>query len=211
MYKNINNLLFDFGGVIASINKDRAIERFKEIGIANIDDYLNEFRQEGIFLEYEEGKLSAHQFYAALRKLAGNEKIPAEKIDWAWLGFIVEIPAYKLELLLVLRKKYKVYLLSNTNPSIMGWADSKQFTPVGLPLSAYFDKSYMSYKIGYTKPDHKIFEYIIQDSGMKPSETLFFDDGKANLEASEKFGFQTCLVDQGEDLRNIFDKVVYSS
>lgn len=207
MYKGIKNLLFDFGGVIASLDKNQAIARFKKIGIKNIEDYLNEFRQEGIFLEYEEGKLSAHKFYAALRELTGNKDLKAEDVDWAWLGFITEVPAYKLELLSELRKKYTLYLLSNTNPSVMGWADSRQFTDAQLPVSAYFDKNYMSYKIGYTKPDRRIFDYIIADSGLVPSETLFFDDGKSNIEMADKLGFQTHLTSQDEDWREIFKSV----
>lgn len=208
MYKNIKNLLFDFGGVIASLDKNEAIIRFKKIGVKDIEGYLNEFRQEGIFLDYEEGELSAHQFYAALRQLTGNNNLTAEEIDWAWLGFIKEVPVYKLELLSALRKNYKLYLLSNTNPSVMGWADSKQFTPFGLPVTAYFDKSYMSYKIGYAKPDERIFDYIIKDSGLEPSETLFFDDGKANVEKAAELGFQTHLTNQDEDLREVFHSVL---
>jgi len=83
MYTNIKNLLFDFGGVIASLDKQRAINRFKEIGLENIEDYLNEYRQSGIFLEYEEGKINASEFYDAFRKLAENDDISDSDIDSA--------------------------------------------------------------------------------------------------------------------------------
>lgn len=207
MYKNIKNLLFDFGGVIVSINKEKAVSRFKEIGVSRIEEYLGEFRQGGIFLEYEEGKLTAQEFYAALRKISDNKDMTDEEIDSAWLAFMTDVPVYKLELLKELRQKYNLYLLSNTNPSVMGWADSKNFTPEGLPISAYFDKSYFSYKVGYAKPDKEIFDYIIEDSGLIPSETLFFDDGKSNIEAAAKLGFQGYLVDQDENLRKVFEKI----
>lgn len=207
MYKNIKNLLFDFGGVIASLDKQRAVNRFKEIGVSCVEDYLGEFRQGGIFLDYEVGKLTAQEFYAALREISDNKNMTDEQIDSAWLAFITEVPVYKLELLKELRGKYNLYLLSNTNPSIMGWANSKNFTPEGLPVSAYFDKHYFSYLIGFAKPDREIFEYIIKDSGLIPSETLFFDDGKANIDAAKELGFQGYIVVQEEDLRKVFDQV----
>jgi len=200
----VKNILFDFGGVIVSLNKQQALDRFTKIGFPNIEDYLNEFRQRGIFLEYEEGKINPEDFYKEFRRLAGNDNISKEAIDSGWLGFLVEIPDYKYELLKELRKKYKVYLLSNTNPSVMGWAKSNDFSPEGLPITAFFDKCYLSYEIGYTKPDREIFDFIITDSGMEPSETLFFDDGKANIEMADKLGFQTYLTDQNEDLRKVF-------
>lgn len=204
MSKNIKNILFDLGGVIITLNKQNALDRFTEIGFPNIEDYLNEFRQEGIFLEYEEGKISPKDFYAEFRRLAGNPNISEEDIDSGWLAFLVGIPPYKLELLKELRKKYKVYLLSNTNPSIMGWALSKDFSPEGLPMDAFFDKIYLSFRIGHAKPEREIFDYIIRDSGMIPEETLFLDDGKANVEIGKKLGFETYLVDQTEDLRKVF-------
>lgn len=200
----IKNILFDLGGVIITLNKQNALNRFTEIGFPNIEDYLNEFRQEGIFLEYEEGKISPEDFYAEFRRLSGNPDISSEDIDSGWMAFLVEIPAYKYELLKELRKKYKVYLLSNTNPSIMGWALSKDFSPEGLPMDAYFDKIYLSFRIGHAKPEPEIFDYILKDSGMIPEETLFLDDGKANIEMGKKLGFETYQVDQTEDLRKVF-------
>jgi len=200
----IKNILFDFGGVIVSLNKQQALDRFTKIGFPNIGDYLNEFRQQGIFLEYEEGKIDRENFYKEFRKLSHNDTISEKDIDWAWLGFLVEIPNYKFELLKELRKKYNVYLLSNTNPSIMGWAMTNDFSPEGLPVTAFFDKCYLSYEIGYAKPDREIYDFIIKDSGMNPAETLFFDDGKANIGIAEKLGFNTYLTNQDEDLRKVF-------
>nr|WP_287610068.1 HAD family phosphatase [Dysgonomonas sp.] len=199
----IKNLLFDFGGVIVNINKDNAVNRFKEIGVDNIEEYLGEFRQKGIFLEIEEGKISKEEFYIELRKLAGKD-ISEEDIDSGWLAFLDGIPQYKLDLLKELRKEYKVYLLSNTNPIIMDWAHSASFCATGETLSDFFDIAFMSYKIGHTKPSKESFDAVIA-AGINPSETLFLDDGQSNLDAAEKFGFKTYLVDQTEDLRKVFE------
>lgn len=202
--KKIKNVLFDFGGVIVGLNKQNAVNRFKEIGVANIEDYLGEFRQEGIFLALEEGKLSREEFYTELQKLAGK-KISNEDIDSAWMAFLTHIPEYKFQLLKDLRKKYKVYLISNTNPVIMGWAETENFSPTKEPITAFFDKVYYSYKIGSAKPDKYIFEYVIKDSGIEPSETLFLDDGQANIDMGRFLGLQSRLTNQDEDLRKVFD------
>lgn len=202
--KGVKNLLFDFGGVIVSINKDNAVKRFKEIGVDKIEDYLGEFRQEGIFLQLEEGTISRDDFYNELRKLAGKD-ISNDDIDSGWFGFLTGIPAYKLELLKELRKKYNVYLLSNTNPIIMEWAHSDKFSPTGEILSDYFDMMFCSYEIGHTKPSKESFEAVIDGAKLNPAETLFLDDGQSNLDMAQKFGFKTYLVDQEEDLRKVFE------
>lgn len=200
----IKNLLFDFGGVIVSINKNNAVKRFKEIGVDNIEDFLGEFRQEGIFLQLEEGTISKEEFYDELRKLAGKH-ISNEDIDSGWMAFLTGIPEYKFQLLKDLRKKYNVYLLSNTNPVIMGWADTKDFSPSGEPISAFFDQMFWSYKMGYTKPSKESFQLVIDGAKIDPKETLFLDDGQSNLDVAELLGFKTYLVDQEEDLRNVFE------
>ena len=200
----IKNLLFDFGGVIIGINKENAVKRFKEIGVENIEDYLGEFRQKGIFLEIEEGKITKEQFYDEFRKLAGKN-ISNDDIDSGWLAFLTDVPAYKLELLKELRKKYKVYLLSNTNPIIMNWAYSNEFAETGEVLSDFFDKVFLSYEIGYAKPEKESFEAVIKGTGLNPAETLFLDDGQSNLDEAANLGFKTYLVNQDEDLRKVFN------
>ena len=84
------------------------------------------------------------------------------------MGFIADVPQYKLDFLLELRKKYKVYLLSNTNPIVQSWARSEAFTPAGRPISAYFDKMYTSYEVGVTKPDAAIFDRMIENAPLIP-------------------------------------------
>lgn len=205
-FRNIKNILFDFGGVIVNLKKSQAIARFKEIGFANIEDYLTEFRQSGIFLDYETGALNREEFLLKFREL-GNNNATMEQIDYAWLGFLDGIPAYKLELIKALREKYKVFLLSNTNPSVAIWAHSEHFNDGKDTLSDYFDKSYLSFELGCAKPDPQIFELIIKDAGIKPEETLFFDDGKANIESAKNLGFQSYLTNQDEDLRLVFNNV----
>ena len=205
-YKGVKNLLFDFGGVIISLSKANAIQRFKEIGFPEIEKYLGEYRQEGIFLEYETGKINREDFQKEFRRL-GNNQATLEEIDSAWLGFLLDIPQYKYDLLRELRKKYNVYLLSNTNPSVCAWARSSEFSPEGKPIDDFFDKCYLSYEIGCAKPEKEIFDFIIKDSDMKPEETLFFDDGPANIDIADKLGFQTYLTNQDEDLRKVFDRV----
>lgn len=200
---NIKNILFDFGGVIIGLNKQNAVNRFKEIGVDNIEDYLGEFRQEGIFLALEEGKISREAFYKELQILA-DKKISESDMDSAWMAFLLDITEYKFQLLKDLRKKYKVYLLSNTNPIIMEWAQSSKFSPSGENIEDYFDKCYYSFEVGCAKPDRGIFDHVLKDAGIKAEETLFLDDGPSNIRIAQELGFQTYLANQDEDLRKVF-------
>lgn len=196
----IKNIVFDFGGVIADLDKQKAVEAFKSLGIQEAEKYLDPYLQSGAFLEVENGKTDAAGFIAAMQEVSRRELSFAQVQD-AWLAFITGISRKKLDYILSLRDRhYNTYLLSNTNPFIMDWACSERF-PWGLPLDAYFDKMYFSYKAGFTKPDERIFKYMLEDSGIKPDETLFVEDGKANIDTAGKLGFRTYCPLNGEDWR----------
>ncbi|WP_288205351.1 HAD family phosphatase [uncultured Parabacteroides sp.] len=204
----IKNIVFDLGGVLIDLSHDQAVRRFEEIGVVDAAQLLDPYEQKGIFLEVENGTITADEYCQKLREHTGKD-LSYEEIKHAWLGFIVDVPQYKLDHLLKLREHYNVYLLSNTNPIIQeGWARTDQFSAAGRPIGDYFDKMYTSYEVGVTKPDRKIFDYMIADSGLIPYETLFVDDAKSNVEVGRNLGFQAYQPANGEDWREAVDKIL---
>jgi len=205
----IKNIVFDLGGVILDLDRSCAVRRFEELGIANAEELLDPYEQTDVFLELETGRIDMSGFCDTLSRYAGKA-LSEEAVRHAWMGFIVDVSQEKLDYILELRKKYKVYMLSNTNPVIMGWARTAAFTPAGRPITDYFDKIYTSYEIGITKPDIRIFEYMLDDSRMIPEETLFVDDGAKNITAGRSLGMLTCQPENKEDWRETVAKLLIS-
>lgn len=203
----VRNIVFDFGGVIAPISREKAVEAFVRLGLADADRRLDKYHQTGLFQELEEGKLDADAFRQKLGELCGRT-LGWEETQQAWLGFFTGVDGAILECIEQLHRRYRLYVLSNTNPYVMGWARSEAFSAARKPLDAYFDKLYLSYEIGVTKPDERIFRFMIDDSGMKPSETLFVDDGASNVEAGRKLGFMTYRPENGEDWRDALQTIL---
>lgn len=196
----IKNIVFDLGGVIIDLNRDCSLERFKEIGVANIEEYLDPYKQRGIFLELENGGVDLEEFRVELSKIVGKS-LTTEEVSSGWMGFIEAVPQYKLDYILELRKEYNVFILSNTNPVVLEWAKTSAFSEAGLPITAYCDKVYASFEMKVTKPEPRIFDLMMQDSGMIAAETLFVDDGKLNIETGSKLGFITYQPLNKEDWR----------
>ena len=205
--KQIKNIVFDFGGVIISLDREQAVKAFERIGVREADSLLGKYHQQGIFQEVENGNMDAETFRCELSKICGKE-LTYQDVENGWKGFVTDVPQYKLDYLNELRKKYKVYILSNTNPYVMGWARSNAFTSAGKPLDAYVDKIYTSYEAGSTKPDPGIFNYMIKDSKLNPAETIFVDDGAANIVIGKELGFITMQPENGEDWRQKLEKLL---
>lgn len=49
---------------------------------------------------------------------------------------------------------------------------------------------------------------MIHDSGMSPDETLFVEDGAANIATAENMGFRAYRPENGEDWRKAIDKIL---
>lgn len=204
----IKNIIFDLGGVIIDLDRDRAVRSFEAIGVEDADQLIDAYEQKGIFQDLETGRIGVEEFCDKLRLHTGKN-LSFENIKKAWMGFIVDTPQYKLDYIWGLRAHYKLYLLSNTNPIIqLEWAQTDRFTEAGRPLNAYFDKLYTSYEVGVTKPDRQIFDFMIQDTGIRPAESLFVDDGKSNIEVAERLGFHTYQPRNGEDWRDAVSHII---
>ena len=198
-YNNISTLIFDLGGVIVDLDLAKCIQNFKDLGLENIEQYLSNFGQKDFFMQFEKGQIGIPVFRDEIRKLAGIELTDAQ-IDEAWCSFLTQIPVEKLHLLSELKKKYRILLLSNTNPLHIQTAVAAEFRKTGKTMQDFFDKCYLSYEMGMVKPDVEIFEALLADAQVKAEECLFLDDGKKNIDTAAALGIQTYWVKPNENL-----------
>ena len=205
----IKNIAFDFGGVIFDLSWEGAVASFKRIGLADAEERLDRFHQKGVFELLESGQITPDAFRTELEKMCGRSLTHDEVLS-AWLGYVGgPVDTLKLHRLDELRARgYRTFLLSNTNPFVQSWAESPQFSTEGRPLSSYLEKCYTSYEVGIMKPDPGIFQFMLNDAGIQPSETLFLDDSPANIAVAAQLGIQTLLVEKNADWRDAVEKLL---
>lgn len=197
----IKTLIFDLGGVLVSLNRERCLENFsKNLGFDNFGDYLNAYAQKGFFAKYENGDMDSIEFRDEIRKRCTRENVQDEDIDEAFFTFLTHVDTYKVKLLMELKKKYHLLLLSNVNP--IGWSKCCElfYDANEIDIEDVFEKLYLSYRVKASKPGKEIYEYLIKDSGINPEEALFIDDSKANIEAGEEMGLNTLYYDVTKNL-----------
>ena len=202
----IRCILFDFGGVVVTLDQNQAVKRFKEIGLKDAEKMLDPYTQMGIFGELEVGAISADQFRESLSKQVGRE-LTFQECRYAWTGYCKEVPHRNLEALLKLKEEgYRVILLSNTNPFMMDWALSDEFDGEGHSLDYYFDELYLSYQVKLMKPNDLFYRHVMRKEKVFPQECLFVDDGPRNVAAASQIGIQTFCPKNGADwTKEIYD------
>ncbi|MGL5787073.1 MAG: HAD family hydrolase [Bacteroidales bacterium] len=201
----IKNIVFDLGGVLINLNRQRCIDAYKALGYADAENLLGNYRQEGLFLLLEEGRISPEEFRNAIRKEIKQE-VTDKQLDDALMQFLLDLPAYKLELLRRLKKDYKVYMLSNTNKIMFDHIVPHYFGQNGTTIDDYFDGLFLSFEMGVAKPDKKIFEMMIEQGQLVPEETLFIDDSSLNTDAASDLGFYVYTAEPEEDFTFLFEE-----
>ena len=190
----IRNIVIDFGGVLIALNKQASIQAFRDLGMESVAELINDYRSEGIFNELEHGKIDIHRFCDEARRMSGVD-VTDEVICDAWQRLLVGVPQKRLNKILELRQSYRIFLLSNTNAFHWEYSVKEYFKDT----SRYFEKLYLSYELGLSKPDKRIFEYMLADSCINPDETLLLDDSADNCRAAEVLGMHTWLIGKDED------------
>ena len=193
MVSNIKNLIFDFGGVIVDLDRERCINHFKALGASGIEQLLGYYIKTGFFQDFEKGNIGDDEFRKRLR-LQLQSDASDEALNEAWCSFLVGIPTYKLKSLLQLRKKYKVFVLSNTNCLHWDYACNEMFKYDGYKVTDYFDNIFLSFKMHDAKPNLSIFKTVLSETNINPEETLFLDDSQDNCDSAMALGIHTKLV-----------------
>ncbi len=143
--KNISTLIFDLGGVLVDLDWNRCVSEFEKIGVTEVSKHLSTTIDTGFILDYECGKISTEEFRDNIRSFS-NQKLSDKQIDSAWASLLIGIPQAKLDLLLELKKIYRVIMLSNIN-DLAFKSCNKMFNNNGKNIYDYFDKLYLSYEM----------------------------------------------------------------
>lgn len=204
----VKNLLFDLGGVIIDLKRDRCVAALTALGMVGAEEMLGLYVQSGAFLKLEEGLMSPEDFRNAMRERI-SVPVTDKQLDDALNEFLVGIPCHRLESLRLLKEKYNVYMLSNTNSIMFDSKIAELFRAEGCSVNDYFDGISLSYEAKCAKPDPRIFRYTIDLFGFNPTETIFFDDSQKNLDAAMPFGFRTHLVSPGTEFMDFFKDKQY--
>ncbi len=198
IYK-IQNVIFDLGGVVIDLDRDRAVKALEELGLEGADEMLGLYGQKEPFLGLETGETPAGEFFDIMRSRM-KPGVTDMEITAAFNQFLVDLPAKRLEMLRRMRMAgYRIFMLSNTNPVMFNsWID-RAFRQEGGSVNDYFDGIVVSYQELTCKPDINIFKNLMRRYGLNPSETLMLDDSEKNCRAAAEAGAHAFKIGKSEN------------
>ena len=201
---NYKNIILDLGGVILDLDFERCLKAFRELGIPDIDDLYHLPVHYPFFELFERGLISPEDLRNEIRKATGNNLSDSE-IDYAWNRISVGFTREAIETVKKLNRRFRMFLLSNTNAIHEVYYNSQLRMQHGIEnLTDLFEKVYYSHHLHMRKPDAEIFKYVLNDSGLIPEETLFVDDTLIHLETASGLGINTYHLSPPQRIEEIF-------
>ena len=199
----IKNILFDLGGVLYHIDYNLTIKAFEKLGVKEFHKHFSQQQQNNLFDRLETGRVSPEKFFEEMKVLLPH--CTKKQIVDAWNALLLDIPQENIKLLEKLSKKYRLFLLSNTNSIHIKRINEQLYEKYGLKnLNPLFDTVFLSHEIGMRKPNTETFEYVLDEAGIEAKETLFIEDSIQHIESANTVGIQTRLWESNKPLNGLF-------
>jgi putative hydrolase of the HAD superfamily len=175
-------IVFDLGNVLIPFDYDIFSGKLDEIkpglGKHFVDTYYANYH---IHRSFESGKMTDGEFIDKMLEIL-EHRIDG-KTFCNYFSAIFTDNKEVISLLPVLKKNYKLMLLSNTN------SIHKKYCWEHYEFLKDFDELILSHIVGAVKPDVKIYRAVENASGVLPEEHIFIDDIEEYVNAAKSLGW----------------------
>jgi putative hydrolase of the HAD superfamily len=193
----IKNIILDIGGVMfddSNANIEKLLGRecsklckiahsngFKKslLGEMTIDEHIEELKNEE---DYEDLK-----YILSKENLSKSYPIMQDNFDY---------------IMSLKDKGYKLFILSNITE------DSYHYINDLIDFEKSFDGGIYSYQEHLVKPNHDIYNLVIDRYGLKKEETVFFDDREKNVIAANEVGIKSYVFKNINDIEGVINEEV---
>jgi putative hydrolase of the HAD superfamily len=194
----IDFVLFDLGGVLIEMGGLASLQEMSEI--VGTEEIWHQWLASPWVRRFEKGQCSAAEFSVGVVSEWDIDIAPQRFLeifrDWP----IGPYPGTS-ELLGELKRSVSIGCLSNTNA--MHWEHQTSLWP----LLDMFDVRFLSFELGFAKPDEAIFHAVTDRLSFSRERILYFDDIEANADAARSFGFRSVHVRGVEEVSMVLREV----
>ena len=192
-------IVFDLGQVIVPFDYKLFTDKLDQIQKGLGEQFVAKYNASyEIHRRFEKGEISEKDFISKMLEYL-DHKIDGETFCKYWSD-IFSFNEDVIALLPLLKQKYKLYLVSNTN-SIHQKYGYKDYGFLKL-----FDKLFLSHEVGFIKPEKEIYQAVEKESGFPSEEHIFIDDILEYVDAAKKLGWDGIQFLGYKDLVNNFEK-----
>ena len=175
----IEAITFDLDGVYFVNGKSNFISNLVKLGVSEDEAKRVFLKSDEMNHQYKEGKMTDDQFWTWANNEWKLNKTPKELMDLLISGYEVDQNVVET-VKKVSENGYKTLICTNNFPArINGLQERFKFLDD-------FDGKSISYEVGSSKPDSKIYQKLIEVSGVNANEIVYADDNLDNIVEAQK-------------------------
>jgi glucose-1-phosphatase len=176
-------IIFDIGRVLVRIDLHRAQVGLSQGISLTPEELWSAIDKDPRWPDWQKGRISPHDWHLHLCQRLGLS-LNFEQFTTAWNCALDPQPIHPLRLFQELAKRYRLVLLSNTDPIHVAYLESTY------DFYEYFPKGQRIYScsVGASKPDPLIYRLAVRAAKVRAGEAVFVDDIAANVEAARQLG-----------------------
>jgi len=175
-------IVFDLGQVLVFFDYTIFINAVNKHKVGLGEEFVRKYNENyHIHRDFECGKISEMDFINQMLQWL-DYKITAEQFIKYWSS-IFSLNNKVVDLLPILKKKYRLYLLSNTN------SIHQKFGYQHYDFLKMFDKLFLSHEVGFIKPESEIYRAVEHVSGFPSGQHIFIDDILEYVNAAKDIGW----------------------
>jgi len=174
-------------------------EREKKLNALKFKKYIIDNK---IDVKLITGRLAHKEFFRKLKKKF-DLRIGYDDFIYFYSDIFWANPNMKKFLEKISRiKKYKLFLLSNTDSPHITFIDNN------FPFVRLLKNRILSYKVHMAKPQKRIFKYTLEKYNLDPEETVLVDDMKDNILSAQSLGIKTIHYKNHRKFTSEFSRLV---
>ena len=199
----ITTIVFDLGNTV--IRFDHSISAKKIANLFKLDSnkIYDTFFDSEITRAFERGLSSPRQFHREASASLGM-KLPYEDFVKIWNDIFWEDEGACRLVRDLKKKQYKLFLLSNINRLHFEYIE-KSFDIIKV-----FDELILSFVVGATKPDKRIYDEVIRRAGGNKESLLYIDDREDLIKEAAALGIDSIKFENADKLESMlrYKKVI---
>ena len=187
-------LIFDLGKVLVDFDYTIAAQKIAARSAKAPADLHAFLGSSPLLVDYESGRLTRQDFYAAVVDAIGFRGDLAEFGSY-FADIFAEMPAMTALHAELRGRGFKTFIFSNTNDLAI------EHVRRNFPFFANFDGYIFSYEVGGLKPQPEIYAAMEKMTGKRGADLIYIDDRAENIAAGAARGWRAILHESPEQTR----------
>lgn len=197
MPPGIRAIIFDIGRVLIRVKVAQATGGLAEGLSLSPEEVWSAVQKDPLWKDWQEGRLSPRDWHLHLSKRLGS-KLNFEQFVEVWNRALDPLPIHDHGFLARLGKRYRLAVLSNTDPLHVAYMETTYRFLRLFPVRIY------SCRVGASKPDPMIYKEALDACKVRAQEAVYVDDIPAYAQAAERLGMRGIVFETPEQLGDSF-------